>query len=227
MPSEPNDPSLTSVILLALDPGPAAIVRAAVRMVLPEARIEEASDVQHALALETGREGFVVNYAEWLVPLYRRRRVPIGPGLAWLTRTLEKSASSSSASASTSRTATIGFVVHHAQYPAGGGGTFGARVLAGASRTLRQRGYDVRVIVGEAEAERCDRDLRRPAAGQVGALRARQRRCRSHRRVRGRSAALERGGLRHDRRRNPRPAGSACGRRPSSAGWRSCTPCSP
>jgi len=44
---------------------------------------------------------------------------------------------------STSRTATIGFVVHHAQYPAGGGGTFGARVLAGASRALRQRGYDL------------------------------------------------------------------------------------
>ena len=32
---------------------------------------------QVARALETGRDGFVVNYAEWLVPLYRRRRVPM------------------------------------------------------------------------------------------------------------------------------------------------------
>jgi hypothetical protein len=32
---------------------------------------------QLARALETGREGYVSNYAEWLVPLYRRRRVPM------------------------------------------------------------------------------------------------------------------------------------------------------
>jgi hypothetical protein len=32
---------------------------------------------QLARALETGREGYVSNYAEWLVPLYRRRQVPM------------------------------------------------------------------------------------------------------------------------------------------------------
>jgi LacI family transcriptional regulator len=44
---------------------------------------------------------------------------------------------------STARTATIGFVVHHAQYPSSGGGTFGARVLAGASRAVRTHGFDL------------------------------------------------------------------------------------
>jgi hypothetical protein len=32
---------------------------------------------QLARALETGNDGFVTNYAEWLVPVYRRRRVPM------------------------------------------------------------------------------------------------------------------------------------------------------
>lgn len=32
---------------------------------------------QLARALETGRDGYVVNYGEWLVPIYRRRRVPM------------------------------------------------------------------------------------------------------------------------------------------------------
>ena len=32
---------------------------------------------QLARALETGQDGYVTNYAEWLVPLYRRRRVPM------------------------------------------------------------------------------------------------------------------------------------------------------
>jgi hypothetical protein len=32
---------------------------------------------QLARAMETGVDGFVVNYAEWLVPVYRRRHVPM------------------------------------------------------------------------------------------------------------------------------------------------------
>jgi hypothetical protein len=32
---------------------------------------------QLARALETGNPSFVANYAEWLVPVYRRRRVPV------------------------------------------------------------------------------------------------------------------------------------------------------
>ena len=32
---------------------------------------------QVARALETGNDSFVVNYGEWLVPVYRRRRVPM------------------------------------------------------------------------------------------------------------------------------------------------------
>jgi hypothetical protein len=32
---------------------------------------------QLARALETGEDGYVVNYGEWLVPIYRRRRVPM------------------------------------------------------------------------------------------------------------------------------------------------------
>jgi len=32
---------------------------------------------QLARAMETGADSFVVNYAEWLVPVYRRRKVPM------------------------------------------------------------------------------------------------------------------------------------------------------
>lgn len=32
---------------------------------------------QVARALETGQDSYVVNYGEWLVPVYRRRRVPM------------------------------------------------------------------------------------------------------------------------------------------------------
>ena len=32
---------------------------------------------QLARALETGEDGFVVNYGEWLIPIYRRRNVPM------------------------------------------------------------------------------------------------------------------------------------------------------
>jgi hypothetical protein len=32
---------------------------------------------QLALALETGVEAYVVNYGEWLVPIYRRRKIPM------------------------------------------------------------------------------------------------------------------------------------------------------
>src|SRR3954452_5112526 len=32
---------------------------------------------QRARALETGEDGYVVNYGEWLVPIYRRRRIPM------------------------------------------------------------------------------------------------------------------------------------------------------
>ena len=32
---------------------------------------------QLARALETGEDGYVTNYGEWLVPIYRRRRIPM------------------------------------------------------------------------------------------------------------------------------------------------------
>jgi hypothetical protein len=39
---------------------------------------------QLACALETGDDQYVTNYAEWLVPLYRRRRVPMRDLIALL-----------------------------------------------------------------------------------------------------------------------------------------------
>ena len=39
---------------------------------------------QLARALETGEETYVVQYAEWLVPVYRRRRVPMADFMAML-----------------------------------------------------------------------------------------------------------------------------------------------
>lgn len=43
---------------------------------------------------------------------------------------------------SMARTATIALLVHHAQYPSHGEGTFSSRVVDGASRALRRAGYD-------------------------------------------------------------------------------------
>jgi hypothetical protein len=39
---------------------------------------------QLARALETGKSSFVTNYGEWLVPIYRRRRVPMKDFMALL-----------------------------------------------------------------------------------------------------------------------------------------------
>lgn len=46
---------------------------------------------QLARALETGQDGFVINYAEWLVPLYRRRQVPM-KDFIWLVDGLRQAA---------------------------------------------------------------------------------------------------------------------------------------
>lgn len=43
---------------------------------------------------------------------------------------------------SMARTATVALLVHHAQYPAHGEGTFSSRVVDGASRALRRSGHD-------------------------------------------------------------------------------------
>jgi DNA-binding LacI/PurR family transcriptional regulator len=55
---------------------------------------------------------------------------------------------------STARTATVAFVVHHSQYPAGGEGTFGGRVLLGATRALHHAGYDLIYMVVDDQAVR-------------------------------------------------------------------------
>ena len=39
---------------------------------------------QLARALETGHDGYVINYGEWLVPVYRRREVPMADFMALL-----------------------------------------------------------------------------------------------------------------------------------------------
>ena len=44
---------------------------------------------------------------------------------------------------SMSRTATAALLVHHAQYPSHGEGTFSSRVVDGVSRALRRNGYDL------------------------------------------------------------------------------------
>jgi LacI family transcriptional regulator len=44
---------------------------------------------------------------------------------------------------SMARTATVALLVHHAQYPAHGEGTFSSRVVDGVSRALRHAGYDL------------------------------------------------------------------------------------
>src|SRR4051794_19435764 len=39
---------------------------------------------QLARALETGEDSYVVSYGEWLVPIYRRRRIPMSDFIAML-----------------------------------------------------------------------------------------------------------------------------------------------
>lgn len=53
---------------------------------------------------------------------------------------------------SLSRTATIALLVHHRQYPAGGEGTFGSRVLHGVERALRANGHDLLYVTVDDEA---------------------------------------------------------------------------
>ena len=48
--------------------------------------------VQLARALETGEDGYVVNYGEWLMPTYRRRGVPANDFIALLAGLREAAA---------------------------------------------------------------------------------------------------------------------------------------
>src|SRR3712207_3195930 len=47
---------------------------------------------QLARALETGEDSYVVNYGEWLMPAFRRRRVPANDFIAMLAGLREASA---------------------------------------------------------------------------------------------------------------------------------------
>lgn len=52
-------------------------------------------------------------------------------------------------------TATIALLVHHAQYPVGGEGTFGSRVIEGVTRSVQKAGHDLLyVVVGDGEVAR-------------------------------------------------------------------------
>jgi LacI family transcriptional regulator, galactose operon repressor len=56
---------------------------------------------------------------------------------------------------SLAQTATVAMLVHHAQYPAHGEGTFSTRVLDGVARALAQHGYDLLYLsVGDDPASR-------------------------------------------------------------------------
>jgi LacI family transcriptional regulator len=56
---------------------------------------------------------------------------------------------------SMSRTATAALLVHHAQYPSHGEGTFSSRVVDGVSRALRRNGYDLLYVpVDDSAVER-------------------------------------------------------------------------
>jgi LacI family transcriptional regulator len=59
---------------------------------------------------------------------------------------------------SMARTSTVTLLMHHAQYPRLGEGTFGARVLLGASRALQARGYALLyAAVDDADVSRLER----------------------------------------------------------------------
>lgn len=53
---------------------------------------------------------------------------------------------------STARTATVALLVHHAQYPAQGEGTFTSRVVDGVSRALRAWSYDLLYVTVDDDA---------------------------------------------------------------------------
>ena len=59
---------------------------------------------------------------------------------------------------SRARTATVALLVHHAQYPAHGEGTFSSRVVAAVSRALRRAGHDTLYVeVDDDAVQRLDR----------------------------------------------------------------------
>jgi LacI family transcriptional regulator len=55
---------------------------------------------------------------------------------------------------STARTSTVAFLAHHSQYPAGGEGTVGSRVLVGATRALHAAGYELIYAIVDDHAVR-------------------------------------------------------------------------
>lgn len=71
---------------------------------------------------------------------------------------------------SLARTTTATLLVHHAQYPSLGEGTFGTRVLLGVSRALRRHGYDL--LYGEVDDDAVNRLLEQSAvrAGRTDGL---------------------------------------------------------
>jgi LacI family transcriptional regulator len=72
---------------------------------------------------------------------------------------------------SMARTATVALLVHHAQYPTHGEGTFSARVLDGASRALHRQGYDLLYLSVDDDAESRMRGLAAVRRGRTdGAL---------------------------------------------------------
>jgi LacI family transcriptional regulator len=72
---------------------------------------------------------------------------------------------------SLARTATVALLVHHAQYPIHGEGTFSARVLDGASRALHRQGFDLLYLSVDDDAATRLRGLAAVRQGRVdGAL---------------------------------------------------------
>src|ERR671919_1168543 len=72
---------------------------------------------------------------------------------------------------SMARTATVAMLVHHAQYPAHGEGTFSARVLDGASQALHRQGYDLLYLPVDDDAASRIRGLAAVRQGRAdGAL---------------------------------------------------------
>ena len=94
------------------------------------------SDVARRAGVSEATASRVLNGRRYVAPMTRAQ-------VQEAARDLDYVPNRAARDLSMARTATVALLVHHAQYPAHGEGTFSSRVVDGVSRALRNAGYDL------------------------------------------------------------------------------------
>ena len=94
------------------------------------------ADVARSAGVSQATVSRVINGRRYVAPATRER-------VEAAARSLDFVPNRAARDLSLSRTTTVALLVHHRQYPSGGEGTFGSRVLDGAARALRAHHHDL------------------------------------------------------------------------------------